>query len=194
MSHGQTVDIWTPDRVKALRDMWSDGASARAIAAHLGGTITRSAVIGKVHRLKLPARPKTKTKAEAARSASPVVAGARAPIAPTPGIHASKISVREQALRRRDPVRAAAHEAERMAALASIMSSGTPCSTHRPGTGSPKPLVEIGRDDCRFPVGGNSGASYLFCAAKAEPGSPYCEEHRARAGNKVSPVAAQEAA
>ena len=44
---------WTDERVELLKKLWSDGLSASQIAAELGG-ITRNAVIGKVHRLKLP--------------------------------------------------------------------------------------------------------------------------------------------
>jgi hypothetical protein len=47
--------IWTEARVKRLRHMWSAGRSAAVISDVLG--ITRNAVIGKVHRLGLPARP-----------------------------------------------------------------------------------------------------------------------------------------
>ena len=41
---------WTEDRIQSLTELWLAGASARAIANHLGYT-TRNAVIGKVHRL-----------------------------------------------------------------------------------------------------------------------------------------------
>lgn len=44
---------WTPERVALLTAMWSDGQSANAIAAALGGT-SRNAVIGKAKRLGLP--------------------------------------------------------------------------------------------------------------------------------------------
>jgi GcrA cell cycle regulator len=43
---------WTDERVAELKKMWQDGLSASAIANRLGG-VTRNAVIGKCHRLKL---------------------------------------------------------------------------------------------------------------------------------------------
>jgi GcrA cell cycle regulator len=46
---------WTDERVELLKKLWSDGLSASRIAAQLGG-ITRNAVIGKVHRLRLSGR------------------------------------------------------------------------------------------------------------------------------------------
>jgi len=49
------ADLWTGERIDALKQFWSDGLSASQIASHMGG-LTRNAVIGKVHRLKLPGR------------------------------------------------------------------------------------------------------------------------------------------
>src|SRR5687768_15531828 len=46
---------WTDERVDLLRKLWAEGLSASQIAAQLG-SVTRNAVIGKVHRLKLSSR------------------------------------------------------------------------------------------------------------------------------------------
>lgn len=46
---------WSTDRVETLRKLWGAGHSASYIAGELGG-VSRSAVIGKVHRLQLEAR------------------------------------------------------------------------------------------------------------------------------------------
>jgi GcrA cell cycle regulator len=50
---------WTADRIEWLTQLWADGLSASQIASKLGG-LTRSAVIGKVHRTGLPGRNKTR--------------------------------------------------------------------------------------------------------------------------------------
>jgi GcrA cell cycle regulator len=56
--------IWTRERIALLKKLWTDGETATAIAARL--RMSRSAVLGKVFRLRLrPAK-----KAEAARAAS----------------------------------------------------------------------------------------------------------------------------
>ena len=44
---------WTPERDERLRTLWLDGKSASQIAGALGDGVTRNAVIGRVHRLKL---------------------------------------------------------------------------------------------------------------------------------------------
>ena len=46
---------WTDERVTLLRKMWGEGKTAAEIAGTLGG-VTRNAVIGKAHRLKLSNR------------------------------------------------------------------------------------------------------------------------------------------
>jgi GcrA cell cycle regulator len=44
---------WTPDRVQLLTALWSAGETAVVIGVRLGG-LSRSAVLGKVFRLRLP--------------------------------------------------------------------------------------------------------------------------------------------
>ena len=46
---------WTDERVDLLKKLWGEGRTAAEIASELGG-ITRNAVIGKAHRLKLSNR------------------------------------------------------------------------------------------------------------------------------------------
>ncbi len=58
---------WTDERVELLKKLWNEGLSASQIAAQLGG-VSRNAVIGKVHRLKLSGRGKTTTAAPRSKS------------------------------------------------------------------------------------------------------------------------------
>lgn len=46
---------WTDERVALLKKLWGEGKTAAEIAGELGG-VTRNAVIGKAHRLKLSNR------------------------------------------------------------------------------------------------------------------------------------------
>ena len=70
---------WTEERVELLKKLWLEGLSASQIAGVLGEGVTRNAVIGKVHRLKLTGRakpassaPRARTAPRAARRAPPV--------------------------------------------------------------------------------------------------------------------------
>jgi GcrA cell cycle regulator len=46
---------WNDERIETLTRLWREGLSASQVARHLGG-VTRSAVIGKVHRLGIAGR------------------------------------------------------------------------------------------------------------------------------------------
>ena len=46
---------WTQERIEELTRLWEAGQSASQIGRVLG--MSKNAVIGKAHRLKLPARP-----------------------------------------------------------------------------------------------------------------------------------------
>ncbi len=47
---------WTDERVALLKQLWGEGKTAAEIAKALGEGVTRNAVIGKAHRLKLSNR------------------------------------------------------------------------------------------------------------------------------------------
>ena len=44
---------WTNERIEYVKARWSRGATARQIARELGGGVTKSAVLGKIHRLEI---------------------------------------------------------------------------------------------------------------------------------------------
>ena len=46
---------WTDDAIRELRRLWSEGYSTAEIGRRMG--ISKNAVVGKAHRLDLPARP-----------------------------------------------------------------------------------------------------------------------------------------
>lgn len=80
---------WTDERVALLKKLWVEGRTAAEIAKELGD-VTRNAVIGKAHRLKLSNRispiqqnPKKPVKAnddKPVQKASPVARVVRAPV------------------------------------------------------------------------------------------------------------------
>ena len=47
---------WSDERVEVLKKLWGEGKTAAEIAKQLGEGVTRNAVIGKAHRLKLSSR------------------------------------------------------------------------------------------------------------------------------------------
>ena len=61
--------VWTRERIALLKKLWTDGKTATAIAARL--RMSKSAVLGKVFRLRL--RPAAKATAAAARSSKAIL-------------------------------------------------------------------------------------------------------------------------
>jgi GcrA cell cycle regulator len=77
----RTAEPWTPERVAMLEKLWDEGATAQSIADRLGA-VSRSAVLGKIFRLRtgaaMPAPPALSDNAaaldsskESARATSP---------------------------------------------------------------------------------------------------------------------------
>lgn len=48
--------MWTDERIEKLKVLWNEGRSASECAILIGGGFSRSAIIGKVHRIGLPKR------------------------------------------------------------------------------------------------------------------------------------------
>jgi GcrA cell cycle regulator len=143
MSNAATyANPWTDERVELLKKLWLDGLSASQIAKKLG-RVTRSAVIGKVHRLGLSGRATPSTPMRRPAAPRP----ARTP--PTP---------RDRALRT-SSVRAA-----RMRAQAGPDASApiTPLIPDTPPGANAKPWIERVFRECARPVGGD-GADTLSC-------------------------------
>jgi GcrA cell cycle regulator len=51
------AEVWTPERSETAMKLWARGFSAQQIAAQLRG-VTRSAVLGRLHRMRAPKRKK----------------------------------------------------------------------------------------------------------------------------------------
>ncbi len=64
-NEGRDETGWTEERIDRLGKLWQEGSSTAAIGKLLG--ISKNAVVGKVHRLKLKGRP------------SPISGGSRSP-------------------------------------------------------------------------------------------------------------------
>lgn len=145
---------WTEQNVETLRRMWEvEGASATEIAQALGNTVTRSAVIGKAHRLKLPGResvirprqtPPPKKRERGHPQVKAIVA---------------KVTARKAIP---DEVNLPGEREEGVDV------------THLIG------LHHLTNNTCRWPVSG-SGSSTMFCGDPVAEGSRYCTRHHRRA-------------
>ena len=198
---------WTDERIDLLKRLWGEGQSASQIAGQLGG-VTRNAVIGKVHRLKLDSRLKSATAAEV-----PVVLAAPKPSrpvlvesvpAPAPEIAAPRILTPVQAA----PLPAAAPHlvaAPSRPTLHAVMGANAlkiepeedvlgeveTIAEPRP-SGEVVPisrnltLVQLSERTCKWPLGDPLSAEFRFCGNHSHDASPYCQYHARIAFQPVS--------
>jgi GcrA cell cycle regulator len=147
--------FWTTNSVELLTKLWADGLSASQIAAELGG-ISRNSVIGKVHRLGLPGRPK-RPAGTMPRRRKPRSQGARMRIV-RPSIRGNTALALMHAF---EPERGPEPEV-----IENIIPIGQRCST-----------LELREGKCRWPIGDPSTPDFFFCGGKTIEGLPYCGYH-----------------
>jgi len=140
---------WTDERVSLLKKLWGEGHTAAEIAKQLGG-VTRNAVIGKAHRLKLsnrvspiqqnrkPANKNVERKTSVERVVKPIVQIRKAPVKT------------ETAVKRAE----------------------TPEKT-----GDLYSLMDLQPRMCRWPSGDPKEEGFGFCGDRTVAGIPYCEHH-----------------
>lgn len=177
---------WTDERVEQLKKMWLEGLSASQIAAELGDGVTRNAVIGKVHRLKLSGRAKPASAPPRARpqarpaprrlpgsggrpmggsTASSVGAAPRRTMPQAPMIGATALKIDAE------------YEVEALVA-APVTELFIPVD-QRIG------LLGLSEHTCKWPIGDPLSKDFYFCGQHSEEGKPYCDFHSRRAYHQV---------
>ncbi|RST86893.1 GcrA cell cycle regulator [Aquibium carbonis] len=162
---------WTDERVELLRKLWAEGLSASQIAAQLGG-VSRNAVIGKVHRLKLSSRGR----------AAPAQARQKKPKAAAP--KAAKPSSQ--------PVRSMPQTVGATALKVEFDAEPAPRPVARVDDSVILPisrnlkLVELTDRTCKWPNGDPLNEDFNFCGSASKDGSPYCAYHARVAYQPVS--------
>lgn len=157
---------WTDERVELLRKLWSEGLSASQIAAQLGG-VSRNAVIGKVHRLKLSSRgratpaPNRQKKAThgGSHGGGTVRSAPRAPSRPmTSSIGATALQMTFDA---EPELRQVQRPAENVV---------VPISRRLK-------LIELTEHTCKWPNGDPLAEDFSFCGNDSQETGPYCTYH-----------------
>jgi GcrA cell cycle regulator len=146
---------WNEQKIQMLKDMWGNGYSASEIAKRLGG-MTRNAVIGKAHRLKLSSRPSPIRREEegAQGSVLPSIKSTRKrvmlrPLPPMPMPSTVKTLTDRESFKSLD-------SAKRIEGIA---------------------VTKAGDRHCRWPVGDPRSPDFRFCGCPAHEGLPYCVDH-----------------
>jgi GcrA cell cycle regulator len=148
------MTAWTTDHVERLTALWTQGRTAEQIARLLGEGVSRSAVLGKLHRLGL-----------ARHSASP---GRR--LTPARPARAKRVT----------PVPRCAIDASRPTDRSAADGAGplkTPSAFDRPGR---RTILTVGFAECRWPLGDPLRPGFTLCGCPAVRGA-FCGDHAARA-------------
>lgn len=162
---------WTDERVELLKKLWGEGLSASQIAAQLGG-VSRNAVIGKVHRLKLSGRGKITTAAPRSKKVNTVAAAARPAASQTGARQQTTIrtatvtkTVGATALQMGYEMEAVAEQVIRPASDVVV-----PISRNLS-------LLQLSERTCKWPIGDPLSEDFHFCGNESGESSPYCGYH-----------------
>lgn len=170
------AERWTDERIATLKRMYAEDAPASEIARVLGGGITRNAVLGKIHRLKLPAgreprpltavKPKPVRRKPAARPAAPISAKAS-----TSGKGlAFKLTRAKDAGLSLDDGMDAVLGRQHVDGLGDA-ADGRPLLR----------LTQLTEHTCKWPFGDPREPGFGFCGEHSLENSPYCAIHKRRA-------------
>jgi GcrA cell cycle regulator len=179
---------WTEERVELLKKLWLEGLSASQIAGVLGEGVTRNAVIGKVHRLKLTGRAKPASSTPRARTAPRApgirrVSGGGGTSRPSSGI-ASMMKSRSMpssgggmtlgatALKMDEQFQVEAYVAPQVQELYIPEDQRLT-------------LLQLNEHTCKWPIGDPLTPDFYFCGQHSEEGKPYCDFHSRRAYHQI---------
>ncbi|MDH5722236.1 MAG: GcrA family cell cycle regulator [Alphaproteobacteria bacterium] len=139
---------WTDERVALLKKLWGEGRTAAEIAKDLGG-VTRNAVIGKAHRLKLSSR------------ISPIQQNTKKVVLKTSSEANNNVS-RSSKVTHISPV-------EVLEKKLKTVTRARPEKLYS--------LMDLKPRACRWPEGDPKEDDFGFCGAESLAGLPYCQEH-----------------
>jgi GcrA cell cycle regulator len=172
---------WSDWIIGQLRALWDEGHSTAEIGRRLG--VTKNAIVGKAHRLDLPARPSPIRRDP---DAAPV---RRAPVRRVEGPTLPPLPSAVADGDSGTPV--CAHGATHAVPVAPrtpvmarpIVAPPVPRPVVRPAAApSPRPVPAAPRPygrivTCCWPIGEPGTREFRFCDVPSEPGRPYCEDH-----------------
>jgi len=179
---------WTDERVELLKKLWMEGLSASQIAAMLGEGVTRNAVIGKVHRLKLSGRAKPASSTPRVRSTP-----RPAPRRPSTSSSTSSHSNRSSAIGMSRPRPMGGGGGGSIGATALKISEEFENEAYQVPQVEELDipleqrlnLLQLNENTCKWPIGDPLNPDFYFCGQHADDAKPYCEFHSRRAYHKI---------
>jgi GcrA cell cycle regulator len=186
MDSGAQPAGWTDERVETLKKLWMEGLSASQIATELAGGVTRNAVIGKVHRLKLSARAKPTNAAPRARPAPrPAprrVSSASAGVASVSSMSAAAPKPRPAMMR---PQSVGATALAQVPQVQENLYVAPEVSELFIPEDKRLNLLQLNEQTCKWPIGDPLTPDFYFCGQHALESGPYCDFHSRRAYHQL---------
>lgn len=178
---------WTDERVETLKKLWMEGLSASQIAGELGEGVTRNAVIGKVHRLKLSARAKPTNAAPRARPAPrPAPRRVASPAATlSAGISSMSAAAKVRPVMARPQSIGATALAQSPEMDAELYVAPVAAELFIPEDKRLN-LLQLTESTCKWPIGDPlNKKDFYFCGQHSLETGPYCEFHSRRAYHQL---------
>ncbi|SDF88190.1 GcrA cell cycle regulator [Limimonas halophila] len=164
---------WTDERIDELTRLWQAGHSASDIGKRLG--VSKNAVVGKAHRLKLPSRP------------SPIKQGENGEEVQANG-HAAAQNGQQGGTRGGQAAANGSGQQRKRSGNGARKGSGSGNGKEQWKAAANKVVSQRAqleqrgqRTGCLWPFGDPSEPDFHFCGAQSLPGKPYCQEHAQRA-------------
>jgi GcrA cell cycle regulator len=180
--YGSNAIDWNDGNVATLKTMWAAGRSHSQIAAVIPNA-SRSAIAGKIMRLKLPPRDKGHS-APRPRQFNGSGMMTASPPSPSPRSNITRLQVTANGHDKAPPKPAAENWPHRRTAATNLAERIEVADEPLPpilrgekpdGTGIQ--LRDLDKSNCHWPKGDPLLEDFEFCGAKALPGLPYCAGH-----------------
>lgn len=176
---------WTDERVALLKKLWMEGLSASQIAAELSGGVTRNAVIGKVHRLKLSARAKPASVAPRAKAPRPSAPRRPSSSGPRGTASAAASAVSQRRTSAAPTMGATALKIDADLDMEVVVETTAKVAELFIPPEERISLLQLTEKTCKWPIGDPMNSEFHFCGRDSEEGKPYCEFHSRRAYHQI---------
>ena len=170
---------WNANTIARLRSLWAEGHSTAEIGRRMG--VSKNAVVGKSHRLNLPARP-SPIRSDRARTPR-VPRRPRCP--PLPALRRQErpaLVLQSRPLNTNTPSPVAVVPVQGREVLPALVPPAPTVAAAMPVSAAIR-----GTRPCCWPIGEPGTRSFRFCDAPNEAGKPYCPDHCGIAYRKKEP-------
>lgn len=181
---------WTDESITRLRSLWQEGLSTAEIGRRM--QITKNAVVGKAHRLTLPARPSPirKSLEPGGVPSRRSLAEARPRTSPTLAVPQISVDVASTSAsptipnlqRQNDNVQPLRPTPARIAPRERVAAEDAPAVLALRAVATPPRRRGL---TCCWPLGEPGTKEFHFCGGDPATGKPYCSEHAALAYVKL---------